>query len=202
MVKKFDAIDYLVKKYVDDGENATIPIILNEKKDFFNEFDPTYTTLSPDVYHYLDKCAYNIPLQYKIRIKVVCDNLDVESKVQMEQALANYYGVNVFNNDLDIKENNRKSLIIAIMGLIVLYMLTLGDSINIVGNIFNITREVIDEILTITGWVFIWASIENILFKNKKNLEAKRDNLQMLNAKMVFESKDEYYKNNTDVHVI
>ena len=35
MVKKFDAIDYLVKKYVDDGENATIPIILNEKKDFF-----------------------------------------------------------------------------------------------------------------------------------------------------------------------
>ena len=194
MIKKFDAVDYLVKKYVNDGEHATIPIILDDKNDFFNKYDPTVTTLSPDVYHYLDKCAYNIPLQYKIRIKVVCDNLDNETKIQMEKALSNHYGINVYNSNLDLNESCRKSLILAISGLVILWLLTFGDSINMVGNFLRVTKEVINEIFTITGWVFIWASVENLIFKNKKIIDNKKDNIQMLNAEIIFESKKEYYK--------
>ena len=196
MVKKFDAIDYLVKKYVDDGEHATIPIILEDKNDFFNKYDPTCTTLSSEVYHYLDKCAYNIPLQYKIRINVVCDDLDDATKIKMEKALSNFYGLNVFNNDLDINDSSRKSLILAVLGLVILWLMTLGDSINMVGDFLNITKEVIHEILTITGWVFIWASLENITFKNKKLIENKKDNIQMLNAQVLFETREEYFKRN------
>ncbi len=194
MIKKFDAIDYLVKKYVDDGEHATIPIILNDKSDFFNKYDPTHTTLAPDVYHYLDKCADNIPLEYKIRVEVVCDNLDEDTKIKMEKALSNNYGVNVFNNDLDLNESSRKSLVLAILGLIILWIMTLGDSLNMVGQYLKVTKEVINEIFTITGWVFIWASLENIVFKNRKIIEKKKDNIQMLNAEMTFVSKNDYYK--------
>ena len=91
MIKKFDAIDYLVKKYVDDGEHATIPLVLEDKRDFFNKYDPTFTTLSSDVSHYLDKCADNIPWEYKIRIKVVCDNLD--DKTTRYPLLVNSYSL-------------------------------------------------------------------------------------------------------------
>ncbi len=199
MNKKFDAIDYLVKKYVDDGEHATIPIILKDKKDFYNPYDPTGTTLSKDVYEYLDKCSDNIPLQYKIRINVVCDNVTDEDKERMEKALNNHYGVSVFNNNLNIKESNRKTLIIALLGLIVILFLSWGDTINAVGDFFNITRDVFREIVTITGWVFIWAALENLVFKKRKIIEKKNDNIQMFNAQMLFETKEEYYNKNKDL---
>ncbi len=194
MIKKFDAIDYLVKKYVDDGEHATIPLVLEDKRDFFNKYDPTFTTLSSDVSHYLDKCADNIPWEYKIRIKVVCDNLDDKTKKQMEEAIMNNYGINVFNNNIDLNNSSWKSLILAILGLIILWLMTLSGSINMVGRFLNVTKEVIDEIFTITGWVFIWASVENLVFKNKKLIDNKKDNIQMLNSEIIFESKKEYYK--------
>ena len=76
MRNKFDAVEYLVKKYVEDGENATIPVWLDNKEEFFNKYDPTDTALSPEIYDYLDHCNNFIPFQYKIEIDVVCDNLD------------------------------------------------------------------------------------------------------------------------------
>ena len=202
MIKKFDAIDYLVKKYVDDGEHATIPIVLNDKKDFFNRYDPTYTTISPDVSGYLDRCASNIPLKYKIRINVVCDDIDDNTKETMEKALSNYYGVNVFNSNLEIKARNKKSLIIAILGLLILLLVSLGDTITFLGDYFHITRVVTNEIFTITGWVFIWAAVENIVFKKRRIIEVRNDNVQMLNSQMIFESKEEYYKKNKNLDLV
>ena len=195
MLKKFDAVEYLVKKYVDDGENATIPLILKNKNDFFNSFDPTRTSMSPEVYRYLDKCSYNIPAEYKIVIDVVCNDMDEDTKIQIQDATRNHYGVKVFDNNIDIKANNRKAVVLGIMGTIFVLAVYAGDALsNIANAIAGTTIDVLREILMVTGWVFIWSAVENIIFDRRELREHRRDNIQMLNADFIFENEKQYYK--------
>ncbi len=194
MLKKFDAIDYLVKKYVDDGKHATIPIILEDKNDFFNKYDPTDTSLAPDVSEYLDKCSYNIPAQYKIRIDIVCNDLDQEYKEKMKDALKNHYGVLVFDNNIDFNILYKKTIALAVIGLLFILFVYLGNLINFVNEFAGTSLDVLKEILLITGWVFLWYSVENIFFDRKKLAEKRRDNIQMMNAEVMFENENEYYK--------
>ena len=194
MLKKFDAIDYLVKKYVDDGEHATIPVFLEDKNDFFNPYDPTDTSMSPEVYNYLDKCSYNIPAQYRIRIDIVCDNLDDETKKKMEEAVRNHYGVHVFDNNIDLYDSNKKIFGLIIIGIIFVLFVYLSDNVDVINTTAITTMGVLREILLITGWVFIWAAVEDLVFNRHKLLESRRDNIQMLNSEIMFETEKEYYK--------
>ena len=195
MRKDYDAIEYLVKKYVDDGEHATIPLWLENKEEFFNPYDPTDTSINPDISSYLDKCSYNIPAQYKIRLDIVCNDLDDESKSKMKEAIINHFGVKVFDNNIDLKALNRKNATLTVMGLVFLFIVYLGEVlIPTVNKFADTTWGIIREVMLVTGWVFIWYVVENIIFDRKKLLEKRRDNLQMLNAIFLFENEQEYYK--------
>ena len=194
MQKDFDAINYLVKKYVDDGEHATIPLILKTKTDFFNKYDPTHTSISPDVYNYLDKCSYNIPANYKIRIDVVCNDMDDETKNDIEEAVRNHYGLKVFDNNIDIKASNRKASVMAAFGIIFVIFAYMWDNIGLVNQIVGTAMNVLKEVLIVTGWVFIWSSIEKVTFDRRELAERRRDNIQMLNAVFLFENEKQYYK--------
>ncbi len=194
MIKKFDAIEYLVRKYVDDGEHATIPIILKNKNDFFNIYDPTHTSVSQDVYHYLDKCSYNIPPKYKIIIDVVCNDMDDITKVKIQEATRNHYGVKVFDNNIDLKTNNKKAAILSVIGVIIILFVYLGAHIDVNGMVADTTMSVLREVMLLNGWVFLWFAAENIVFDREKLREQKRDNVQMMNADFIFENEKEYYK--------
>lgn len=194
MQKKFDAINYLVKKYVDDGEHATIPIILNNENDFFNKLDPTFTSLSPDIYHYLDHCSYNIPAIYKIRIDIVCNVIHEDTKEKMEAAVRNHYGLKVFDNNIDLKANNKKAFLLVFLGIFFVILAYLWDNISLVNQIVGTAVDVLKEVLIVTGWVFIWSAVENITFARRELREHKRDNIQMLNAEFLFENEKQYYK--------
>ncbi len=194
MLKKFDAIEYLVKKYVDDGEHATIPVYLENKDDFFNKFDPTDTSLAPEIYEYLDKCSYNIPVQYKIRIDIVCNDLDKQTQTKMQDAVRHHYGLKVFDNDIDLKINTRKSLILAIIGTLFLAFVYLGQMIDFMNAIAGTAIGILREILVVTGWVFEWYAIEKATFDRRALIENRKDNAQLFNAKFLFENENEYYK--------
>ena len=194
MLKKFDAIEYLVKKYVDDEELATIPIIFKDSSEMFNRYDPTRTSLAPEVYEYLDKCSYNLPIIYKIRIDVVCDNIDETTKERFIDAVKHHYGLKVFDNNIDLKANTRKSVILGIVGLIFVSIVYLTNYINSLNSISGAPIGVLREILTVTGWVFIWTAIENITFDRRELRERKKANVQLFNAEFIFETEKEYYK--------
>ncbi len=194
MLKKFDAIEYLVKKYVDDEELATIPIIFKDSKKMFNEYDPTQTSLSPDVYTYLDKCSYNLPVNYKIRIDVVCDNIDAQTKEKFSDAVKHHYGLKVFDNNLDLKINTRKTLFLGVLGILFVLFVYLGDYINGINEISSPPINVLREILMVTGWVFAWYAVENIIFDRRELLTRRNENIQMFNAGFIFETEKEYYK--------
>jgi hypothetical protein len=82
-----------------------------------------------------------------------------------------------------------------VMGILFLFIVYVGEVyIPIVNKLADTTWGIIREIMLVTGWVFIWYVVENIIFDRRKLLEKRRDNIQMLNAIFLFENENEYYK--------
>ena len=188
MIKKFNAVEYLVNKYV-EGEYATIPIKLENKNDFFNEHDPTQTTVAPDISDYIDKCSYNIPVRFKIKLKIICDEIDEETKTKMSNAVRNHYGLIVFDKNIDLRTNTYKTLWLLICGIVFLafvYMLEVNENVI---NLISSGESILKEVLLVTGWFFVWEAVENFV-SNRRTLRVdKINNRQMLNAELIFEKE-------------
>lgn len=188
MIKKFDAVDYLVNKYV-EGDYAIIPIKIENKNDFFNEYDPTQTMLSPKISEYIDECSYNIPIKFKIKLKIICNELDEETKEKMCNAVRNHYGLIVFDKNVDLRLNTYKTIWLLLCGIIFLgfvYMIeTNGNKINF----FDSGESILKEILLVTGWFFVWEAVENFVSDRRILRIDKINNRQMLNAELIFEKE-------------
>ena len=188
MHKEFDAVDYLVKKYVTDEDVATIPVILKEKSEFFNRFDPTVTSLSPEIAEYLDHCAYNLPIKYKICLKIKCPDLDDKTKEGMKEALKHHYGLIVYDKNLDLRTNKIKTFVLFIIGAFILLLAFINNNYaSSVDKIINSTIDAFNEIVLVAGWVFVWSAVDNGVFEKRKLKTDKINNLQMLNADVLFE---------------
>lgn len=187
MGKKFNAVDYLVDKYV-EGEYAIIPIKLENKNDFFNQHDPTQTTLAPDISEYIDKCSYNIPVKFKIKLKIICNNVDEEIKEKMSNAVRNHYGLIVFDKNIDLKTNTYKTMLLLLCGIVFLTFVYLMDYDS---NFFiiNSGESILKEVLLVAGWFFVWEAVENFVL-NRRNLRIdKINNKQMFNADLIFDKE-------------
>ena len=188
MIKNFNAVEYLVNKYV-EGDYAIIPIKIENKDDFFNKYDPTQTSLAPEIAEYIDKCSYNIPIKFKIKLKIICNGIDEETKEKMRNAVKNHYGLIVFDKNVDLRLNTYKTIWLLLCGIIFLgfvYMLeTNGNKINL----FDSGESILKEILLVTGWFFVWEAVENCVSARRTLKIDKINNRQMLNAELVFEKE-------------
>ena len=188
MIKKFNAVEYLVNKYV-QGDYAIIPIKIDNKEDFFNKHDPTQTTLSPEISDYIDKCSYNIPIRFKIKLKIICDEIDEETKEKMSNAVRNHYGLIVFDKNLDLRTNTYKTLWLLICGIVFLAFVYMIDVNKNVISLITSGETILKEVLLVTGWFFVWEAFENFVSARRVLRIDKINNRQMLNAELVFEKE-------------
>ncbi len=188
MIKKFNAVEYLVNKYV-EGEYATIPIKLENKNDFFNKHDPTQTTLAPEVSDYIDKCSYNIPIRFKIKLKIICNEIDEETKVKMSKAVRNHYGLIVFDKNIDLRTNTYKTLWLLICGIVFLAFVYMIDVNKNVISLITSGETILKEVLLVTGWFFVWEAVENFVSARRTLRIDKINNRQMLNSELIFEKE-------------
>ena len=194
MRKKFDAIEYLVKKYVVDEKHAIIPVLLKDREEFFNKYDPTDTALSPEIYEYLDHCINIIPFQYKIEIDVVCNDLNNKYKDLMKDAIKHHYGLKMFECDIDLRNSAKKSIILSVLGTVFVVLAYATNGVNAINLIAGTTMDVLRELLLITGWVFIWSALENYVFERNDLITKKQESSQLFNSTLYFEKEEEYYK--------
>lgn len=189
MPKKFSAVEYLVRKYV-EGEYAIIPIKIKRAEDFFSQFDPTQTTLSTEISSYIDKCSYNIPVRFKIKLKIICkEEISKELQEQMQNAVRNHYGLIVFDKGLDLRTNTYKSLWLLLWGIFFLGLIYfMGFEVKLT-NFFSGGESIFKEILLVTGWFFVWEAVENFVSARRALRLDKINNQQMLNAELIFENK-------------
>lgn len=186
MGKKFNAIDYLVDKYV-EGDSAIIPIQLKKADDFFNMHDPTQTTLSPDISEYIDKCVYHIPVRFKVKLKIICKNVNEEMQKKMANAVRNHYGLIIFDKNLDLRTNTYKTIWLLLCGIFFLAVVYMMNSDGKILLPFSGGETVLSEILLVAGWFFVWEAVENFVSNRRALRIEKSNNKQMFNADVFFE---------------
>lgn len=181
--RKFDATTFLNEKYI-RGEYAIIPIQVESIDDFYNKFDSSKNTLEPELASYIDKCAYNIPINYKLILKISCPNLTEEDKKEIERLIRIHYGLIVHDKNLDLQINEIDVLWLSVLGVIVLALTYFfGEQL----------QSFLKEILLIAGWFAIWESVDKFVLGRRKIRIDKR------NAKQLFDSEVYYEVNEKEV---
>lgn len=194
MPKKFNAVEYLVQKYV-EGEYATIPIKIKKPEDFYARLDPTQTSLAPEISNYIDRCSYHIPVKFKIKLKVICDmEISKEEQEKMQDVVRNHYGVIVFDKGLDLRSNTYKSIWLLLWGIFFLSLIYFTGFEMKLSRLFESGESILKEILLVAGWFFVWEAVENFVSDRRILRIDKINNQQMLNAELVFEKKMEEIK--------
>lgn len=178
---RFDANEFLNEKYI-KGKFAIIPIQVNSKDEFFDKHDPNRNTLSHDLANYIDACAYNIPIKYRLILDIKCPNLDDKGKKEIERLIRIHYGLIIHDKNLDLKINQFDVTWLFILGVVVLALAYLWSD--------NL-QSFMTEILLIAGWFAIWESVDDFVIGRRKIRIDKRNNKQLFDATVQFSMEKE-----------
>ncbi len=173
---KFNADKFLHDKYI-KGDYAVIPIQVNSMEDFYDKYDSSKNTLSPDLSNYIEKCVYNIPISYKLILKISCPDLQEKDKEEIERLFKIHYGLIIHDKDLDLKINEFDIIWLFALGFVVLVLTYFFG---------NKIQSYMKEILLIAGWFAIWESVDNLVLGRRKIIIDRRNYLQLYDSEIVY----------------
>lgn len=166
---KFSEDQYVENVYLRDGK-AVIPVQLNQVSDLYMEHDYKQMELSDSVCKYIEEIAYMIPINTDIELEIHCPKVDEENQDKMKKSIKNNYGIEIDDVEYDIMLQNRRSLLLLVVGIILLSLNILFDKY--IGSILS-------NFLSVVWWVAIWDTIE-IQTLDKSENKWKRLNYQQL----------------------
>ena len=180
---KFSEDKYVEKQYIVNGK-AIIPVQLDSVADLYMKHDYKQVELSDSVCAYIEEIAYMIPINTDILLEIHCPRVDMDTQEKMVKSIRNNYGIEIDDTDYEIMLANRRSIIMAIIGFIVLIL-------NIFADRYFGEWSVISNFLCVVWWVAFWDMIE-IQTMDKSENKAKRLNYQQLyDAQISFVFEDE-----------
>ena len=178
---KFSEDQYVEKQYMKDGR-AIIPVQLDQVSDLYMEHDYKQVELSDSVCAYIEEIAYMIPINTDIEIEIHCPKVDFKTQERMVKSIRNNYGIEIDDVDYEIMLQNRRSIILAVIGILLLILNIITD---------KYIGSIISNFICVVWWVAIWDMIE-IQIMDKSENKAKRLNYQQLydaQITFVFEEK-------------
>ena len=166
---KFSEEQYVENYYMVNGK-AVIPVELKNANDLYMEHDYKKLELSDSVCNYIEEIAYMFPINTDIVIEIHCPKVDFVTQSRMRKSIKNNYGIEIDDVEYEMMLQDRRSLILFIIGIILL--------------VFNILLEkylgaVLSNFLNIVWWVAMWDMIE-LQTINKSDNRWKRLNYQQL----------------------
>ena len=177
---KFSELNYVEKNYMNKGK-AIIPIKLEKISDLYMKHDYKQMELSDSVCDYIEEIAYMIPINTDIVLEIHCPEIDEEVQNKIKKSIKNNYGMEIDDNEYDLSINNRRALIFAIVGIILL--------------IFNIVVEqfgrIFSDFISVVWWVAIWDMVEILILGNQEIKWKRLNNQQLYDStiKFVFDDK-------------
>lgn len=178
---KFSEDRYIEKFYM-SGNKAVIPVELEKATDLYMKHDYLKMELSDSVCKYIEEIAYMIPIDTEIELEIHCPRVDVYTQQKMARAIKNNYGIEIDDVDYELREDNKKSLILLAIGLVLIVINIITE--DVLGLIFS-------NFLSVVWWVLIW-EVSEIYFFDRAEYQSKRLNYQQLyDAKTVFIFNDE-----------
>ena len=175
--------DRYIEKYYYQNDKVVIPLLLNKVSDLYMKHDYKQMELAYSVSDYIEEIAYMVPVNIDLEIEIHCPEVDKETEERIKNTIKNNYGMEIDEVEYDIMMQNRRSLILLIVGIIVLTVYILLEKLT--------NSMVLSELFCIFWWVAIWNVIELQTLEKKDNKE-KRLNYQQLydaNVTFVFDQK-------------
>lgn len=176
---KFSEANYVQKNYM-RGNKAVIPIKLRKIEELYMKNDYTQKILSTDIINYIDIVAYMIPINTNIELEIHCPKIDVEIQSSIERNIKNNYAMDIDDNEYDISRANKRSVILAIVGLVLLSLNVLLDEF--IGSI----GSVLSNFLCVVWWVAIWDMIELQILDNGEKKWERLNNQQLYDCTFSF----------------
>ena len=137
--------------------------------------------LSDSVCNYIEEIAYMIPINTDIILEIHCPEIDEELQNKIKKNIKNNYGMEIDDNEYDLSTNNKRALIFAAVGIIVLILHILVENF---GRLFA-------ELLSVVWWVAIWDMVEILLMENQEIKWKRLNNQQLYDStiRFVFDDK-------------
>ena len=129
---KFSELNYVEKNYIKKGK-AIIPVKLEKISDLYMKHDYKQMELSDSICNYIEEIAYMVPINTDIVLEIHCPEIDEELQNKIRKNIKNNYGMEIDDNEYDLAINNRRALIFAIVGIILLIVNILTENL---GEIF------------------------------------------------------------------
>ena len=179
---KFSELNYVDKNYMSRGK-AIIPVKLDKISDLYMKHDYKQMELSDSVCDYIEEIAYMIPINTDIILEIHCPEINEELQEKIKKNIKNNYGMEIDDNEYDLSVNNRRALIFAIVGIVLLIINLLTEPLG----------EIFSNFLSVVWWVAIWDMVEILALENQE-IKWKRLNNQQLydsTVRFVFDEKNE-----------
>lgn len=174
---------FIKEKYIDEDNIANIHIYAN-KDSIFNSFsDPSSPDISEEIFNYIEKESYYIPIEYKLRI-VIHSEEDLQEDL-IEKKIKEHYWNIVQDKEEELKTNRITSIILFLIGLFFLSLYFVFINI-------PKTKELFNEIFSIIGSFAVWESVDySLISRSAKKIEyLNYAQLALLNVKISDKEKN------------
>lgn len=185
---KFSEKNYVEKNYMKRGK-AIIPIKLEKISDLYMKHDYKQMELSDSVCDYIEEIAYMVPINTDIVLEIHCTEIDEELQNKIKKNIKNNYGMEIDDNEYDLSINNRRALIFAVVGVLLLMLHIFIESY---GRIFA-------DFLSVVWWVAIWDMVEILALGNQEIKWKRLNNQQLYDSTITFVFDDKESEEKTEI---
>lgn len=148
---EFIEASYIEKNYM-KGDKAVIPVQLENAESLYMKYDYKKIRLSESVCNYIEKIANMIDLDVDIIIEIHCPEIENDKQKEMIKSIKNNYRLEIEDLYNSQKEENKKSIILLLVGIILLALNLLVDQF--------LQNSIISNFICVVWWVAIWDMIE------------------------------------------
>lgn len=159
--KEMSSMDkYLDKEYLDEDNNAVIFLNAYDDIEWFDKLSTgNQVILNQEIYDFIDRKAYYIPIGYPIIIQFVNVELNEMEQNLIIRLIKEHYSLILNDKRIDLQIN-----LITILSLF-----TLGIILLIIYFTINIAEvgEIISEVLSIAASFALWEAVDYFLLERK-----------------------------------
>lgn len=151
---------YLEKEYLDEDNNAVIYVNAYDGIEWFDKLSiGNQVALNQDIYDFIDRKAYYIPIRYPIIIQFVNVDLNEKEQNQIIRLIKEHYTSILNDKRIDLHFNF----------ITILSLFTLGIILLIIYFTINMAEvgEIISEVLSIAASFALWEAVDYFLLERK-----------------------------------
>lgn len=156
---------------------AVIPIELDNINDLYMKHDYKKMELSNSVCDYIEEIAYMVPVNVDIKLEIHCPKINISTQEKIKKNIRNNYGMEIDEIEYDIRSENKKSIILLIVGLLLLV-------INIITEKY--VSSILSNFLCVVWWVAIWNVIEIQTMDKVESREQRLNYQQLYDSEITF----------------